>query len=111
MTPIARAVAALIGDLHRQEEASGCVAEDNGSLAQVDGSFKVEPLVRAVILAMREPSAIMSEAGGLQPGLEGHHVTPQIATWIWERMVDVLLAEPAAAKGLGDWIDGGDQNG
>jgi len=79
----------------------GLIVEDKG----------VEPLARAVILALREPSAIMSEAGGLQTGLDGHPVTPQIATWTWERMIDALLAEPAAATGVADWIDGGDQNG
>lgn len=36
--------------------------EDNGASAQVDGSFPVEPLVRAVISAIREPSEAMSLA-------------------------------------------------
>jgi hypothetical protein len=111
MNPIDRAVAALIADLHRREETFGCVAEDNGSLAQVDGSFKVEPLVRAVILALREPSAIMSAVGGLQTGLDGHQITPQIAEWTWERMIDALLAKPACAGNRGDLIDNGEQGG
>lgn len=111
MTPVDRAVAALIADLHRQEEKSGCVADDNGSLAQVDGSFAIEPLVRAVLAAIREPSDGMTTAGGMQTGLDGHHLTPQIASWTWERMVDALLAEPASAGDLGDFIDGGEQGG
>jgi hypothetical protein len=49
------AVQALIAELHRQGIDRGVTVEDNGRLAQVDGSFPVRPLVRAVLKAIREP--------------------------------------------------------
>jgi hypothetical protein len=50
-TEIERAVRAALAELHRQAERSGCEVEDNGKLVQVDGSFEIEPLVRAILRA------------------------------------------------------------
>lgn len=49
------AVRAFLAELHRQGEARGVTVEDNGSLAQVDGSFEVRPIVCAIVAALREP--------------------------------------------------------
>ncbi len=54
---IRRATQAIIADLHRQAATSGCTTEDNGNSAQVDGHFKVEPLARAVLKAIRQPTS------------------------------------------------------
>lgn len=99
MSPIDLAVAAAIAELHRQAEISGCTTEDNGSSAQVDGSFEVEPLVRAVIAAIREPSQPLIEAGmgvGIDPGPYSEPLmaaAPQEIEQIWATMIDVLLSE------------------
>lgn len=53
---IRRVTQAIIADLHRQSKVSGCTTEDNGKYAQVDGAFKVEPLARAVLKAIRKPA-------------------------------------------------------
>lgn len=53
---IERGVAAAIANLHKQAETSGCFTEDNGASAQVDGSFKIEPMVRAILLAAEDRS-------------------------------------------------------
>lgn len=39
MTALNRAFDAFVADLQRQAVTSGCVAETNGRLVQVDGSF------------------------------------------------------------------------
>lgn len=56
---LARATNALIAELQRQADISGCTTETDGRSVQVDGSFKAEPLVRAVLTAIREPSEAM----------------------------------------------------
>ena len=55
MIPEERAKRALLTELQRQAGESGCTTETNGRYVQVDGSFEIEPLVRAVIAALREP--------------------------------------------------------
>ena len=59
MTPLERARRALIDELRRQASLSGCVLETDGHLAQVSGSFALEPLVQAVATAIRETSEPM----------------------------------------------------
>lgn len=55
MTPLERACAAIIDALRAQ----GDLMEECGApeWAQVDGAFRVEPVVRAVLAAIREPEA------------------------------------------------------
>lgn len=53
MTPIERATQAIIADLHRQAERSGCRTQDDGVRVQIHGTFEVEPLVWAVVDALR----------------------------------------------------------
>ena len=57
MTMIERAVAAALAELHRQGEKHGCTTEDNGTWVQIDGSFKIEPVVRAILKAAKDPDA------------------------------------------------------
>lgn len=49
---VERAKADLIAELNRQAERSGCTTETDGRYVQVDGSFNVELLARAVIAAL-----------------------------------------------------------
>jgi hypothetical protein len=51
-------VAAIIAELERQAELCGYVAETNGIYAQVDGSFKLEPLAQAMLRVVGEPPAV-----------------------------------------------------
>ncbi|AJP72913.1 hypothetical protein [Sphingomonas hengshuiensis] len=86
MSKLDEAVAAAIDELHRQAEVTGCTTEDNGELAQVDGSFKVRPLVRAILASVRDPSEDMRYMGCL------NH-PPADAAGIWRAMIDQLLNE------------------
>ena len=65
MTPIERACIAVIDNLREQ----GDLMADCGDpeWAQVDGAFRVEPVVRAVLAAMRVPSEAMKRAAGAEP--------------------------------------------
>lgn len=85
MTIIQRATAAAIAELHRQAETSSCATSDDGRLAQVDGSFEVEPLVRAVLTAIREPSTAMDRAAA---ECESSYVGD-----VYTAMIDAALAE------------------
>jgi hypothetical protein len=53
-TSIEPVVAAIIAELERQAEICGYVAETNGVYAQVDGSFKLEPLAQAMLRVVGE---------------------------------------------------------
>jgi hypothetical protein len=53
-TTVDRATRAALAELHRQGLKSGCFTEDNGRLAQVDGSFDVRRLVEAVLKVASE---------------------------------------------------------
>lgn len=53
-TRIEPVVAAIIAELERQAEICGYVAETNGVYAQVDGSFKLEPLAQAMLRVVGE---------------------------------------------------------
>lgn len=57
MSKLDDATAAAIAELHRQAEISGAATEDNGELAQVDGSFSVRRLVWAVAEALKEANS------------------------------------------------------
>lgn len=46
---------------------------------------------RAVLLAIRQPDDEMITEGGEQIGIDGHRITPKIAGWTWERMVEKAL--------------------
>ena len=99
MTPIDRATAALIAELRRQGEARGVVVEDNGSSAQIDGSFLVEPLVRAVIAAIREPSEAQRSRGlvalKMAVGSPDYDYAPHQndAAEVFTDMIDALLED------------------
>lgn len=99
MTPIERATLAVIAELHRQGAARGVTVEDNGLSAQVDGAFPVQPLVLAVISAIRELAPPIDDAGRDVTG--GYPYAPhdipklgymQIAI-IWHAMIDKLLEQ------------------
>ncbi len=45
---------ALLEELRRQGERHGVAVDDNGVWAQVDGSFKLRPIARAILAALRE---------------------------------------------------------
>jgi len=97
MTPIERACIAVIDSLREQ----GDLMADCGDpeWAQVDGAFRVEPVVRAVLKAIREPSEAMHKAaddrahsmwwfrdaaaGDPERQMEG----------AWHRMIDAALQE------------------
>ncbi|APR52020.1 hypothetical protein CA223_06655 [Sphingomonas koreensis] len=86
MTPIELATRALIDELHRQGKMRGVAVEDNGTTAQVDGSFPVEPLVRAVVAAIREPTVDMTVIGGNRKHLGSGDM--------WRAMADQILEGP-----------------
>ena len=48
---------AIIAELHRQAEQSGCHTSGNGKSVQVDGSFDAEQLAQAVLDAIRHSNA------------------------------------------------------
>lgn len=85
MTPIELASAAIIEALREQ----GDLMDDCGApeWAQVDGAFRVEPLVRAVLKAVREPSAAMVEA---VPDDRNAPIYPED---IWQAMIDAALEQ------------------
>lgn len=95
MTPIERACIAVIDNLREQ----GDLMPDCGDpeWAQVDGAFRVEPVVRAVLEAIREPSAGMLESAGEEERWDGkYRSSPEneaAADAIWRTMVDTALAE------------------
>lgn len=92
--PIDRATQAVIAELHRQGAARGVTVEDNGVSAQVDGAFPVQPLVLAVIAALRVPSSTMIQAAE-------EHARELDAQWdagttpevVWPIMIDKLLEQ------------------
>ncbi len=95
MSIIERAQAAVVAELFRQGDLmeAGLGKID---MAQVDGSFRVAPLVRAVLTAMREPSDGMIEA--LWPGEPDYFagkVVPlrRMTVEGWRAMIDAALAE------------------
>jgi len=86
MTPIDRACFTIIEALR----AHGDLCDDCGEpeYAQVEGSFEVEPVARAVLKAIREPSAQMVEAGALGANCGADEIPA-----IWQDMIDVALDE------------------
>lgn len=85
MTPIERAGVAIIDALREQ----GDLMKDCGDpvWAQVDGAFRVEPLVRAVLRAIREPSDAMVKA---VPDDRNAPIYPED---IWQAMIDAALGD------------------
>jgi hypothetical protein len=88
VTPLERAAEALVADLQRQAETSGCTVASDGPYAQVDGSFQVEPLILAVLTAIREPSEAMDRAAA---ECESSYVGD-----VFTAMIDAALAEPSS---------------
>jgi hypothetical protein len=93
MTPLELASAAIIEALREQ----GDLMDDCGApeWAQVDGAFRVEPLARAVLAAIREPSEAMIDAARnakfpVYRDGKDHSTVPR-----WQAMVDAALAEGA----------------
>lgn len=91
--PIDVAVQAAITELHRQGEAKGITTEDNGAFAQIDGSFEIEPLVRAVIEAIRIPSPAMMDAAREEAWAAGTSIRQHEIEGIHGAMIGVLLEE------------------
>jgi hypothetical protein len=52
MNRIAAISEAIVTELERQSETSGCVVDTNGVYAQVDGSAKLGPLAQAILRAI-----------------------------------------------------------
>lgn len=93
MSKLDEAVAAAIIELHRQAKISGAATEDNGELAQVDGSFKVRPLARATLEALKTPTEGMIDAGLNQSRAEGSSLLPHEVERIFTAMIAQLLNE------------------
>lgn len=63
-TALDLATAAIIASLKKQGDLMDDGAGYKSGRAQVDGSFEVEPLARAVLRALRDPDEFMMQAGG-----------------------------------------------
>lgn len=88
MTTLERACIAIVEALRAQ----GDLYEDCGEpkYAQVDGSFRVEPLARAVLEAIRE-----ADEAEVSKVVEG---TETVVAWgdygeFWRAMIDAVLAQ------------------
>ena len=55
VTALNRAFDAFMADLNRQAVKSGCTAETNGRLVQVDGSFDALAALKAALAAAQAP--------------------------------------------------------
>ena len=98
-TMIERLTAAVIEQLHRQGKMLGVAVEDNGETVQIDGSWLVKPIVRAVLIAMHEPTEAMITAAAEDAGVWSareqnddaeYYATPHAT---WTTMIDAALAE------------------
>lgn len=91
MTPIERACIAVIDNLREQ----GDLMADCGDpeWAQVDGAFRVEPVVRAVIAAIREPSGAMVKAGDEHTVYVSNsgNLETDAALPCWQAMIDAAM--------------------
>lgn len=95
MTTIERACIAIIENLREQGDLMPHCGDPEW--AQVDGAFRIEPVVRAVLLAIREPSEVMEEAA-LGDDLDIHwgylgDGRPGGPKDVWQVMIDAALAE------------------
>ena len=97
MTPIERACIAVIDNLSEQ---GGLIADcGDPEWAQVDGAFRVEPVVRAVLAAVREPSEAMHKAAedpkhSMWWFREAAAGDPEMhREGAWHRMIDAALQE------------------
>lgn len=85
MTPLERACIAITDELRNQGELMpGC---GDPEWAQCDGAFLVEPIVRAVLKAFREPSDEMVIAG------QREVLEPADPRLCWAAMIDVALED------------------
>jgi len=94
MTPIERACVAIIEALRAQ----GNLCDDCGEpeYAQVEGSFEVEPVARAVLQAIREPSGGMKSSTWIKLGDYSISTEDQralAAADVWRAMIDAALEE------------------
>ncbi|USA40214.1 hypothetical protein NCF86_03395 [Pelagerythrobacter marinus] len=94
MTPIIeRACVAIIEALRKQ----GDLCDDCGEpeYAQVEGSFEVEPVARAVLQAIRVPTEAMVEIAANQGVWDDDMNIPpsQAAEEVWQAMIDAALKE------------------
>ncbi|KTS09750.1 hypothetical protein SB2_11895 [Methylobacterium radiotolerans] len=86
-------------DLKRLYEAAERAHDDwvKGGYSVKPGEYTIEAtpeaIVRAVLMALREPSAEMIDAGAIGSGEDSENV----AEGAWECMIDAILAEPAKA--------------
>lgn len=86
MSPIDRAIQALVENIATQIQGSGGdVRADEGGWLQVCGEFQPEIVARAVIKALREPSDAMVRAA-LSPTVVG-------PPHMWRVMIDAALGE------------------
>jgi hypothetical protein len=98
MTPIERACIAVIDKLREQ----GDLMADCGDpeWAQVDGAFRVEPLVRAVLASMRSIDLETQDDVEINMLVEGRAVLPEHdeplqedALNCWRAMIDAAMQE------------------
>lgn len=98
MTPIERACIAVIDNLREQ----GDLMADCGDpeWAQVDGAFRVEPVVRAVMRAVRDIDLATQDDVEVNMLVNGTAVLPEHdealqadALACWQAMIDAVLAE------------------
>ncbi|WP_176590716.1 hypothetical protein [Sphingobium sp. EM0848] len=71
-----------------------CSLEGNPENATFEGRPMWQsylPQACAVLLAVRDPGAEVSAAGGEQISTEGFKIGAQIAGWTWDRMIGAIL--------------------
>ena len=103
---VERAVAAAKAELRRQADADpGCLWVGDGSSEVIDGEVEFGPLVRAVIVALREPTEVMMNAAEpafrhVNSMLGVAHAHGQQLQWddgkpplwfAWQAMIDKIL--------------------
>lgn len=65
--------------------------ECNGELAQIDGSFVLEPLVRAVLASIQRPSEGMLDAARGEAWAAGTSIRTHEIEGIYGAMIEELL--------------------
>lgn len=101
MTPIDRAARALEEELlrqHKEDNLGHFLPRDSGvDWLTVDGNIRVAPVIRAVLEAIREPSADMERAAeNLEPRADWWPDEPgprNSPAEHWAAMIDALLDE------------------
>jgi hypothetical protein len=97
MTPLERAVAAIEAEIERQHVPTlpkrwdEDTDQEEAGVLHLDGRVQLDPLARAVIEAIREPSSEMTHAAQGESHVAGDCEVDYHG--IWASMIDQLLAE------------------